>query len=363
MRIRALLSGLPLAVFALSAPVHASVKSLLQGAARELRHDGAPGVSLVAVVHGHTFYENSGSSDRPGLPLTNTTIFETASVSKVFTTTLLGIDVARGSKSLDERVAALFHRPLRSRLRPATLEMLATYTAGFPNLPAALDRVPSSEWGLENYSTDDFLRFVSRLQPHATVPAARVYSDASVGFLGLCLGHFRLKTFASRLDRNLFRPLGMRDTGIWLNARQERRLATGETPDGRAALRWPVDVMAGADGITSTTYDLGHFLAAELGERRGVSSAITRGMTIATNTGFLFVHDSRFQALAWTWLPAEIQGKPTWIIQKGGNLPGFSSRVAFNRELGIGVAILANRGSLPTQDVAMNLVRRIAEAR
>jgi len=342
----------------------ASVLGAMRDAATELRADGAPGVSMAVVVRGRTYFWSEGSSGRPGLVLDERTLFETASISKVFTTTLLGIDVARGVRSLHDPIGkSLPGVPLCSRMQRATLEMLATFTAGLPGLPPDFRALPSSEQGVDFYSVADFLRFVSRWQPATNLPAPRAYSDASVGLLGLCLGDLRLGTWESRLRRRIFLPLGMRDTEVSLTSVQQRRLAAGVTGAGEPAPPWPVDAFAAADGVKSTAADLARFVRALLGERAGMPAALAAGMRIATDSGFPIFGGHGFQALAWTWASVSVRGAQEWVITKNGNIPGFSSQISFSRDLEIGAAILSNRGDLPIRTVELNLLARIARER
>ncbi|MDD5198470.1 MAG: serine hydrolase [Terrimicrobiaceae bacterium] len=329
--------------------------------ASELLSEGAPGLSMVVIAKGRAYYWNAGSSGRPGLDVTEHTLFETASISKVFTTTLLGIDVARGRKALNDPVRKYLHgRPLQPRMRAATLEMLATFTAGLPGEPPDFRVLRTSEHGIANYTVSDFLHFISLWRPAALLPAPRFYSDASVGLLGLCLGDLRLTTWENRLRREIFRPLGMSDTALQLDAGRRSRLARGEQSDGSPADDWVIDAFAAADGIKSTAFDLSHFLTALLGEDPSVSNRLAAGMAIATETGFPIFNGHGFQALAWTWAPLTIGGRQFWIVTKNGNIPGFSSQISFNRDLGIGAAILANRGDLPVRNIELDLMKRVA---
>jgi len=344
----------------------ANVKPAMREAAAEILRAGAPGVSMAVVANGRTFYCNAGTSGRPRLPVTNRTLFETASISKVFTTTLLGIDVARGQKSLDDPIGQYMRGySLRPHMRRATLEMLGTFTAGLPNMPADYVRLSAAERGIGNYTVPHFLRYVSRLEPPSRPPALRVYSDASVGLLGLCLGNLKLGIWERRLRAEIFDPLDMRDTGLWLSAGQENRLARGYERAGHPAPRWKVDAFAAADGIKSTTFDLAQFLTAQLGKNESTPEDLKTGMAIAVRTGFLvhFSHAREFQALAWRQDPVLIGRRNFWIVTKSGGVPGFSSNISFCRDLDVGVAILANVSGLDLRDIEFNLIKSIARAR
>jgi beta-lactamase class C len=334
------------------------VDALMRQTATKLFHQGAPGVAIAVIFHGETYFWTGGSSGRPGLAVTPRTLFETASISKVFTTALLGVDVASGRLSLDEPIRKdLRGCPLRGHMRQATFEMLATFTAGLPLDPPALANTPIEEQGIDNFSTDEFLRFVSEWRPPRPLPASCRYSNVSVGLLGLCLGRQRLGIFEGRLLRLVFRPLGMHDTMLFLDAPHAARLAIGETPGGTQAAAWPVDADAAADGIKSTVSDLAQFLRGMMGLSTDISPALAAGLVLSANHGFST--DGEFQALGWRWKQISLSGLNEWAVTKNGDIPGFSTDLAFNKDLGIGVAILTNRGNLPAEQDGLELMQAL----
>lgn len=338
------------------------VTPLLREAASEARVAGAPGISIVVVVDGQTSYWQAGTSGSADLPLTKRTLFETASLTKVFTTTLLGMDVARGAVTLDEPISKFLRGVrLRPRMRRATLGMLATFTAGLPLQPPDFQQLPLSEQGIDNYTISDFLRFVSGWQPSRALPAPPVYSDASTGLLGLCLAHLRLGILENRLQREIFGPLGMSDTTFEPDGNQANRLALGFLQDGNLAPQWPLDAMAAADGAKSSARDLGIFLRALLAQQP-MPPLLAEGIAIASQAGIAEPGDPDFRPLAWTWTSVTAHGAQAWVITKNGDIPGFSSQIAFSRDLGIGAAILANRDSLPLRDITLQLIQRIANS-
>jgi len=358
---RCILAWVLSAIVAATCAAHGAdgrVEPLMRKTATKLFHQGAPGIAIAVVFQGETYFWTGGSSGRPGIAVTPRTIFETASISKVFTAALLGVDVASGRLSLDEPIRKELHGyPLHGHMRQATFEMLATFTAGLPLDPPALENLPIEEQGIDNFSTDDFLHFVSEWMPARPLPASCRYSNVSVGLLGLCLGRQRLGIFEGRLLRLVFRPLGMRDTMLFLDAPHAARLAAGETAEGAPAAGWPVDVDAPADGIKSTISDLAQFLRGMMGLSTNISPALAAGLTLSANHGFFI--DGEFQALGWRWKPISLNGVNAWAVSKNGDIPGFSTEIAFNKDLGIGVAILTNRSDLPAEQAGIDLIQSL----
>src|SRR5581483_4692053 len=103
-------------------------------AARDLKAGG-----LVAGVaeHGQVRYLAAGKAlDRPGVP-PEKVLFETGSITKVFTSLLLGQAVIEHRVALTDPIRK--YVPAEISLDPAvaaiTLEQLATHTSGLPRLP------------------------------------------------------------------------------------------------------------------------------------------------------------------------------------------------------------------------------------
>jgi beta-lactamase class C len=349
---------------AISVARASNVAPLMREAANEILHEGSPGVAMAVVADGQVTYYNAGSSERPKLPITNQTLFEVASITKVFTTTLLGIDVVRGDKSLNSPVQKyLPGYKLRPKFKRATLKMLGTFTADLPETPPDMARLPEKERGIDHYSVKRFLRYISHFSPEHRLPGPRAYGDASVGLLGLALSNLNIDILEERFHKEIFDPLGMHDTAMRLRPDQEQRLAFGRRP-GKNGLadRWPVDAIAAADAEKSTTYDMAQFLLASLGQKPDVPSDLAAGMGIATKARFPvhFQSFTEFQSLAWRRIPVAVGKRHLWFTTKSGDLPGYSSEISYSPDLGVGVVIFANLSQLDLTDIETDLMKRVA---
>ena len=103
----------------------------------------APGVIVVVRRHGKTQFFPLGLADvAQGAPVTPDTIFELASITKVFTTTSLAIKVEAGRMRLADSIAEYIPL-LRERggdIKRVTLLELATHTSSLPRTPGVKRR-------------------------------------------------------------------------------------------------------------------------------------------------------------------------------------------------------------------------------
>lgn len=124
------------------APVHAIVPS-----------DGAGGVAVVLRLGGHTFFFNYGWADRGNeKPVTTDSLFNLASLRKVFEATLLARSVRDGDLGLEERLAKYVSELQGGGdIRRVTLGQVATHTSG---LLLPQDHPPWPDWG---YTLPEFI--------------------------------------------------------------------------------------------------------------------------------------------------------------------------------------------------------------
>jgi len=197
-------------------------------------------------------------------PVTARTLFRAASISKLFTTTLVMQEIAAGRLGLDDPVNR--HLDARTRLRDAkgspagdvTIRHLLTHTSGLP-----------VSWRGMEYPNPLMSRIANGLRvPRAlgdvvagmrTVrpPGERiVYSNGAFSLLGYLVGRLSGRPFEEIVKERVLEPLGMHDSGFVV----EPRVPSLATPYGGAIVggsgRKPapfVRIHAGPAGALITT--------------------------------------------------------------------------------------------------------------
>lgn len=199
-------------------------------------------------------------------PFSPDTLFQIGSVTKVFTTNLLGQAVADGRLRLHQPLSSFRRQlgPLQPLTSQVTLAELGAFTGGMGDLAPICGAtptpgcLPSPRPVPADYSAQAFAAFfraslptnyqLAPPQPVAALPAPYYYSDFSTGMIGLLLGgasgdrlsNTALRDWYRELDRRLLRPLGMRHTFLHLRAGAtnvakgyETALADAQVANGR----------------------------------------------------------------------------------------------------------------------------------
>ena len=211
-------------------------------------------------VTGHAVRWASTQTELPvqeWVPVTEQTIFDLASISKLFTTIVIMQQVERGLIELDRPVAAYLDEFDVDHKRMITVADLLTHTSGLP-------------WWLPLWSDhpDPATRLHAALvaEPDTEPGSAYCYSDINL----ITVGELVHRTSGRPLDQlvadQVTTPLGLADTGYNPDPSQWFRVAaTEDEPDaGRGMVRgsvhdenaWSLGGVAGHAGVFSTATDL-----------------------------------------------------------------------------------------------------------
>lgn len=290
----------------------------------------------------------SGNDKRPQVDAG--TLFEIGSITKVFTATLLAQRLERGelAPGTTVRQAAPRLRDWRSPgVGDATLEALATHTAGLSRLPKdpwlAATALLSRQGPYGGYSADRFLDFAATADAPAPGPQRYAYSNYGAALLGEVLARREGVTWAALVRRDILDPLGMARTGVETRAEDEALLARGHDDSRRPARYWAIPGMGGAGALRSNVDEMAVFLMAQrAGALAGARLAQqSRGKAWAGNeTG-----------LGWVIRPAA-KGRILW---HNGGTGGFRSFAGFDEASGLAVVVLSNTAA-SVDDIGLHVL-------
>lgn len=308
--------------------------------------------------YGHPFQISEDST-------TPDTLFEIASSTKVFTTTLLALLVEKGTISLDTPVNTLIPSAI-SLPHTLTLLELATHTSGLPTMPGNvlfhLLRNPGNPYA--SYTYKEVLQAVQSFKkPSSTIPAPYNYSNLGYALLAYIVAKQLHEPFESAMQHLLCHPLGMKDTGYHLKADQRLRLAQGFSSAGRAAPNWEMGALEGAGGLYSSARDLIYFLQAHLG-----SSHVLSG-SVRTLCHKEYANIPPHDTSALGWIVTKDQKSKTKMYWKDGASTGYRSFLGLIKEKKISVVVLTNVGfniffpwrkQITAEDIGLAILRNVA---
>ena len=235
-----------------------TTKPLYAGAVTLLGHDGkvvtrtATGMALK--------YADGNGTELPAdqqIPMRTDTIFDMASVSKLFTSIVVMQLVEKGKVDLDAPIATYVPEFAENGKQAITVRQALTHTTGFPSWLPLWSTGKTPEERLH-------LALTAKLQnpPGSTY----LYSDLNLISLGELAHRVTGKTLDKLVADGITKPLRMRDTGYNPDPRKKPRIAATEfqTAPPRGMVwgsvhdenAWSLDGVAGHAGVFSTADDL-----------------------------------------------------------------------------------------------------------
>jgi beta-lactamase class C len=314
-----------------------------------LSTDGRYGVAIVVLSGDETFFFAYGRANQEAsVPVTPDSLFNLASVSKVFDTTLLGLAVQRGEMKLDDPVSKYVPEISGKHSAAITLRQIASHTSGF-TLPQ--DHPP---WPEKNYTWSEFVDVLNAWVPDHEPGTQLVYSHGGFMLLHVVIERALGAGYSDLLDRHIAVPLGLTSTtlpkpgtafkGVLPPALKQHAVqgysfegkAAGEPGEQQGFYHWP-----GTGQMYSSARDMSLFLAANLGKAQ--DEHLIRAMQSAQQTVFQI---DPATAIGLAWERQEVSGHT--VVAKYGSLYNSAAYIAFIPDLQLGVLVLCNRGG---QDV------------
>src|SRR5256885_1465836 len=190
------------------------------------------GVAVAVRMDGRTsFFNYRFANNAQNRRVAADSIFNLASVGKLFATTLLAQAVKQGELSLDDPVAKYVTELQRGGdIRRVTLGQLASHTSGLPRVPEQYER-----WHRGKYTFPDFVRFLNswKADPDHEPGRQDIYSNAALVLLRVALERRFNMPFATLMQQRLTGPLGMTSTALPLPRALLSRAVQGYGPMGR----------------------------------------------------------------------------------------------------------------------------------
>jgi D-alanyl-D-alanine-carboxypeptidase/D-alanyl-D-alanine-endopeptidase len=292
-------------------------------------------------------------------PVDGDTIFDLASITKLFTSLALAEMVQRGEVALDDPVAMYLPSevtvPERNGRR-ITLEDLATHTSGLPR-EATNFRPVGPELYASGYSLDDLYGFLSTYRLQHDPGSHFEYSNLGVSLLGIALARSAGVDYETLIKTRVSDPLGMTSTTTAPTPDMAARSADGHGYASRTTGHLNPGIFAAAGSLRSTAHDLLTLLAVVLGyQDTALRPAIRLTQTVTRPMAPAIVRLlARGYQIHLGWLSTRVKGETIWW--HNGATTGFRSFIGFDPVTRRGVVVLSNSGfGEGVEDIGMHLL-------
>lgn len=336
-----------------AADLSAYVDGLVDAA---MRREGIAGVT-VAVVDGQgplllRGYGIAGQDPERAVDPEHT-LFRIASISKTFTY-LLGLKlVDQGRLDLDAPVNDYLPEALqlpRDRYQPVRVRHLFTHTAGFEDSAMGHLFVDSAD------AVGEPREYLRRHRPNRVrePDTHAVYSNYSLALLGVLVAHVAGTDFDSLVERELFAPMGMRDTTFREPLGRDDPRDSGDRFDGRWSEGYRrvgggfqvqafehIAHVGPAGGASSTAADMGRYMRMLLGggELDG-TRVLTASEYARLEAGPLFRNAPEVGGFSYGFFHSRIG--EVEALGHGGATSWFHSNLTVVPELDVGVFVSTN---------------------
>ena len=197
------------------APPMARASELEEGIAEivEERIDTeGPGVAILVVESGEIVHAKGyGLADLSGSPITSHSIFDLASVSKHITGTAISLLIERGQIAPEDPVARHVRAlRLEDEGRPITIQDLLWHVSGLPDYTG--DAWDDSDEAFERLTNAKLVEWLNEQELVGAPGVEYEYNNSGYALLARVVEEVSGQSYASFVEANLFRPLGMKHT-------------------------------------------------------------------------------------------------------------------------------------------------------
>jgi D-alanyl-D-alanine-carboxypeptidase/D-alanyl-D-alanine-endopeptidase len=278
-----------------------------------------------------------GETAKDGKPVDADTVFESGSVTKVFTSLLLADMVQRGEVALTDPVSKYLPADVKMPERGGkkiTLIDLATHTSGLPRLPSNFHpKDPANPYA--DYTVAQLYKFLATVELTRDIGSTYEYSNLGGGLLGHVLARRAGTDYETLVRTRILEPLAMKRTSITLTPSMKEHLAIGHDAALQPVSNWDLPTLAGAGALRSTATDLLTFVGANLGVGTSpLASAMAAMLATRRGTG------SPGLDIALGWHISTRNGRE--IVWHNGGTGGYRTWIGFDPKSRTGVVVLSN---------------------
>ena len=330
---------------------------------QQMEYRNIPGLAVGIVYDRQLVYAKGfGYTDlEKKTPVTPESLFRIASNSKTFTATAVMQLRDAGKLRLDDPVDKYLKgfsigNPYPGA-PPITIFNLLTHTSGLPREAAF------PYWTDRKFPTMQQILEALPAQEMIYPPGQQIkYSNLGMALLGQIVAVASGMPYEKYVKENIFEPLGMRSTTVFLSEKDKKRLVTPYShrlPDGSRRVMPFTDAkgLAPAANITSNIVDLSRFVSLQFQSGRREGAQILDGYTLEE------MHRLHFANKKWTGgygLGFRVWRDGDYTVNgHGGWVAGNRSQISFIPSEKVGVIVLTNADDVSPSFFANAVLERL----
>ena len=310
-----------------------------------LHEKNMPGLSVIITKNESIFYKgNFGSADlNEKSPITETTIFDIASVSKLFTGMAIALLEEKGEINMNDKIIK-YLPDLSEAMSDITIYQLVHHTSGIRDWPTLF---ALKGWQPEEpLSLNDIYEILKKQESLNFTPGTEFsYSNSNYNLLAKIVEAVTDTTFKSWIHENIFAPIGMENTYfVESNKSEENVIANSYVYNGKDYLSFSNNLSAlGSSSLMSSTADMSKWLTNFNSKILGGNDAFNK----ITTKGNL--NNSKTIDYGYGLYITEIKDKKAYYHD--GAWGGYRSGIVYFPEESVGVVILSNNGTLDPKKI------------
>ena len=235
-----------------------SLQTQIDSIFKQYTQPGSPGVAVLVIKDGSIVFKRGyGLANLEyEIPVSTTTVFDIASVSKQFTGFAISSLIQQGKISPDDEI----HKYLPDVphfSKPIAIRNLIHHTSGLRDWPATL-HAAGWRWD-EAFSYGDIMRMVGKQRELDFDPGSQYsYSNTGYNLLAAIVAKVSGKTFPDWVEENIFKPLNMSSSQVLSDySKVVKNLAGSYSPNGHGYSKSNDQLTAyGSSSIVTTVEDL-----------------------------------------------------------------------------------------------------------
>lgn len=341
-------SGLTEAQNISDAAMQSTINGIVQPA---LQSKNTPGMAVAVHYNGQDYiYVYGVANSENNTPVTKDTIFDLASITKVFTTTLLGISIQQGKIQLTDPIVK--YLPALNGTQGLPIDQvkvvdLATHTASFPH--------DIDSFGVNKNDPSGLMKSLRTWEPPYPIGTKYAYSNISFGLLGKVVENANGKDFISLLNSNILSPLNMANTFIFIPSSKTSLQAQGYNAQGASVPAHQTGYYYGGGALHSSISDMLQFLNANLGVTQNLPPILASAIQLTQQQQFQ-VKPNFAIGLGWQL----VNRNNNSFITKNGMDNGFTTFIGFSPQNKFGVVVLANKRDAMSTKIGNQILNQLA---